>query len=222
MLEFVKNIMTLQTILSNITPVKLYLLKDSWPNFINDLVLIDEKLLVLCMDNVDKVVYTKCYNEFKSILKKINETIVSKESFLAKMIKEVHTDLIKEIKYILDFLKEEMEKKRINLNLVIPKNATDVKVLFHKPLFDIVFREFIFNMCKHSEENANADLIINTNNKETVEISLTHPGKLKCNMSFGTGEEMVKELILAHEGDFVFPYEIKENKIESKIIIKRR
>ncbi len=172
----------------------------------------------LCMENIDMLATKKYYEEFQSIVNSLYEMIISKESLLAKNIKEFPTDLSHEINYILNFLKEEIEKKEIKLN--VQEIQSEVKIQFHKDLFRKVFREFVLNMCKHCEKNVNAELTI-VNNKETVEVKLIHPGVLKHDVPFGTGEEMIKELVRAHEGEFILPHKIEEHKIESKIIVRR-
>ena len=118
----------------------------------------------------------------------------------------------------LSSLKEEIEKKEIKLNF--QRIQSEVKIQFHKDLFHKVFREFVLNMCKHCEKNVNADLTV-VNNIETVEVRLIHPGVLKHDTPFGTGEEMIKELVCAHKGEFTLPHKVEDHKIESKITVRR-
>lgn len=217
MQAFVKNIETLQPILSNIPIITPYLLTVSKPNFIDDLTALDEKLHVLCMGDIDKIIYSRYYEQFLSIVNRLYEMIVSKESFLAELIKKFPTNLDNEVNFTLRFLKEDMERKDIELNIqTIPSN---IEILFHKTLFNIAFREFVLNMCKHSEMHISANLAVSTN-EETVEVKLNHPGKLKHTQSLGIGEGVIEELVLMHGGKFTFPHEINKNIIESKMILK--
>lgn len=215
---FVANIETLQSVLTNIPSINPYLLKASELNYFNDLTALEEKLNFLCMENLNTVDREKNYEEFEPIVRRLYDYLISGNSLLAGITKSFPTNLSQGIKSVSELLREEINKKKIKLK--ITKIPDETNALFHKGLFHIAFREFVFNMCKHCEENGNADLITNIN-ESTIEIKLIHSGRLKHAKNYGIGESKIEELLCAHNGNFIYPQELRGNKIESKIIVQK-
>lgn len=144
--SFVKNLETLQPILSNMSDTKPYLLTASKPNYLEDLKNLDEKLHVLCWENADKMLRQSSYDEFHLIVNRLYKNIISKESYLSRFIKEFRTNLSEKIHYTLKSLHEELREKNIKINLTPAKIPTNVKIIFHKNLFIKVFNEYIYNI----------------------------------------------------------------------------
>lgn len=216
---FVKNLETLQPVLSHMTNIH-YLLTDSMPNYTEDITALDEDLHTLCLENAEMISRKTSYDDFQSIVNRLHGKVISKESLLSKIIKEVPTNLSQRVNYILQSLKDELENKRIRLDMFPTTIPYEIKILFHKNLFDKVFKEFLQNMCKHGSENVTATLSINISEK-VVSISLIHPGTLQHSELYGIGKNMMEEIVHAHNGSFEGPKEIGRNKIESTIKVHR-
>jgi len=215
---FVENIETLQSVLSKIPSINPYLLSTSTPSYLTHLIALDEKLHNLCIESLEGIVREQNYKDFDTIVKRLNRTIISKESPLGEIIAAFPTNLSEGTKSVLEQLKDEINEKKISLK--ISEIQPDLKILFNKALFDITFKEFIRNMCKHSEEYGDAELATNIANN-SVEVNLTHSGRLKHSKPYGVGQSIIDELVLAQGGEFFYPKEVGENRIESKIIFRR-
>ncbi len=211
---FVENIETLQSVLSKIPSIHPYLLSTSTPNYFTHFISLDEKLHNLCIESLDGIVREQNYKDFDTIVKRLNRTVISKESTLYEIIAAFPTNLSEGAKSVLEQLKDEINEKGISLK--ISEIQPDLKILFNKALFDITFKEFIRNMCKHSEMHGDAELAINIA-IDSVEINLTHSGRLKHAKPYGIGQSIIEELVVAQGGEFSYPKEVTENRIESKI-----
>ena len=217
--SFVKNLETLQPVLSHMSNIH-YLLTDSMPNYTGDITALDEDLHILCLENAEMISRKTSYDDFLSIVNRLHGNIVSRESLLSKIIKDIPTNLSHRVNHILQSLKDELEKKGIRLDIVPKTIPEETKIFFHKNLFDKVFKEFLQNMCKHGFDNVTASLSINISEK-VVSISLIHPGALQNAELFGIGKNMMEEIVHSHNGSFEVPKEIEKNKIQSTIIVNR-
>ncbi len=63
------------------------------------------------MKDINTITRKKYYDEFRSMVNMLYDMAISKESLLAKQIKEFPANLFKEVEYTLGFLKEEINKE---------------------------------------------------------------------------------------------------------------
>jgi orotate phosphoribosyltransferase len=219
--NFVKDVQTLQPILSVTPSIDPYLLDSSNPNLETDLNDLDEKLHILCMSNVDDIVRKSTYEEFRLIVKRLYEIVISEDSSLAKIVKGFPTSLNESIESVLKLHGSVVEDAGVVFNVNYPN--LDYRVIFNQALFYSVFREIVVNICKyskHGRSDRKVEISIIDKSK-FVELSFLHQGSVVSERSPGMGESMIAEALNAYGGIFQPAKEIETDKILTKLCFQK-